>query len=211
MNLRIEYRVTCAGPPVFRRNHRPVRSIVVSLLLRALVSTFGSSISVRRSRLAAVVRAGVIALTLPFAALPLAQAQTMPPGAKQPSDFPRAKLTAGMYVIDAAVAATDADREQGLMYRTQLGANEGMLFVFNENAVHCFWMKNTLIPLSIAFIRADGTITDIDEMQAETENNHCPRNNGVYALEMSKGWFAAKGLKPGMQIKGLPRAQRRLA
>jgi len=152
-------------------------------------------------------RACVIALGLPFAALPLAQAQTMPPGAKQPSDFPRAKLTAGMYVIDAAVAANDADREQGLMYRTQLAPNEGMLFVFNENAVHCFWMKNTLIPLSIAFIRADGTITDIDEMQAETENNHCPRNNGVYALEMPKGWFAAKGIKPGTQIKGLPRAQ----
>ncbi|WP_404987349.1 DUF192 domain-containing protein [Caballeronia sp. LZ043] len=157
-----------------------------------------------------LVRACVIALALPCAALPLAQtaqAQTMPPGAKQPSDFPRAKLTAGMFVIDAAVAANDADREQGLMYRSQLAPNEGMLFVFNENAVHCFWMKNTLIPLSIAFIRADGTITDIDEMQAETENNHCPRNNGVYALEMSKGWFAAKGIKPGMQIKGLPRAQ----
>jgi len=59
-----------------------------------------------------------------------------------------------------------------------------------------------LIPLSIAFMRADGTITDIDEMQAETENNHCPRNNGVYALEMSKGWFASKGIQPGMQIKG---------
>lgn len=164
----------------------------------------------QRLNLIKLVRACVIALALPCAALPLvqtAQAQTMPPGAKQPSDFPRAKLTAGMFVIDAAVAASDADREQGLMYRTQLAPNEGMLFVFNENAVHCFWMKNTLIPLSIAFIRADGTVTDIDEMQAETENNHCPRNNGVYALEMSKGWFAAKGIKPGMQIKGLPRAQ----
>jgi uncharacterized membrane protein (UPF0127 family) len=179
----------------------------VNLLLRALVSPFSSTASARRSRIAAMIRACVIALLLPFAAAPLAQAQTMPPGAKQPSDFPRAKLTAGMYVIDAAVAANDADREQGLMYRTKLAPNEGMLFVFNENAVHCFWMKNTLIPLSIAFIRADGTITDIDEMQAETENNHCPRNNGVYALEMSKGWFAAKGIKPGMQLKGLPRAQ----
>lgn len=131
----------------------------------------------------------------------------IPPGAKQPSEFPRAKLTTGMFVIDAAVAANDADREQGLMYRTQLAPNEGMLFVFGENAVHCFWMKNTLIPLSIAFMRADGTVTDIDEMQAETTNNHCPRNNGVYALEMSKGWFSAKGIKPGMKIDGLPRPQ----
>jgi uncharacterized membrane protein (UPF0127 family) len=112
-----------------------------------------------------------------------------------------------MFVIDAAVAASDADREQGLMYRTTLAPNEGMLFVFNETAVHCFWMKNTLIPLSIAFIRGDGTITDIDEMQAETTDNHCPRNNGVYALEMSKGWFASKGIKPGMKIQGLPQPQ----
>jgi uncharacterized membrane protein (UPF0127 family) len=137
----------------------------------------------------------------------IAHAQQMPPGAKQPNEFPRIKLTLGMYVIDAAVAANDADREQGLMYRTQLAPNEGMLFVFGENAVHCFWMKNTLIPLSIAFIRADGTITDIDEMDAETTNNHCPRNNGVFALEMPKGWFTAKGIKPGMKIQGLPPLQ----
>ena len=152
-----------------------------------------------------------VAVALPLAALSFvattaapAQAQQMPPGAKQPSEFPRIKLTAGMFVIDAAVAANDADREQGLMYRTNLAPNEGMLFVFNENAGHCFWMKNTLIPLSIAFMRADGTITDIDEMQAETTNNHCPTHNGVFALEMPKGWFSAKGIKPGMQIQGLP-------
>ena len=154
-----------------------------------------------------------VAVALPLAAITLAataapaHAQPIPAGAKQPGDFPRAKLTAGMFVIDAAVAANDADREQGLMYRTSLAPNEGMLFVFNENAVHCFWMKNTLIPLSIAFIRADGTVTDIDEMQAETTNNHCPKNNGVYALEMSKGWFTSKGIKPGMKIHGLPAAQ----
>jgi uncharacterized protein len=136
-----------------------------------------------------------------------AVAQQMPAGAKEPSEFPHVKLTAGMFVIDAAVAANEADREQGLMYRTQLAPNEGMLFVFGENAIHCFWMKNTLIPLSIAFIRADGTVTDIDEMQAETTNNHCPRNNGVYALEMSKGWFATKGIAPGTKIQGLPAPQ----
>jgi uncharacterized protein len=156
-----------------------------------------------------LVRRALIALALPLLALTAlaAHAQDMPAGAKQPGDFPRTKLTAGMFVIDAAVAATDADREQGLMYRTKLAPNEGMLFVFNERAVHCFWMKNTLIPLSIAFIRADGTVTDIDEMAAETENNHCPRNNGVYALEMSKGWFSSKGIQPGMKIEGLPAQQ----
>ena len=155
-----------------------------------------------------------LAFALPAVALVAAQflpapafAQAMPAGAKPPEAFPRAKLTVGMFVIDAAVAANDPDREQGIMYRTQLAPNEGMLFVFNEQAVHCFWMKNTLIPLSIAFMRADGTITDIDEMQAETTNNHCPRNNGVYALEMSKGWFSAKGIRPGMKIGGLPQPQ----
>jgi uncharacterized membrane protein (UPF0127 family) len=156
-----------------------------------------------------LVRRALVALAIPLMALTTvaALAQDMPPGAKKPGDFPRAKLTAGMFVIDAAVASTDADREQGLMYRTKLAPNEGMLFVFNERAVHCFWMKNTLIPLSIAFMRADGTVTDIDEMDAETENNHCPRNNGVYALEMSKGWFSSKGIQPGMKIEGLPAPQ----
>jgi len=114
------------------------------------------------------------------------------------------QLTLGMNLINASVAANDADREQGLMFRKSLEPNEGMLFVFGENAGHCFWMKNTEIPLSIAFIRQDGTITDLDEMQAETTNNHCPTHNGVYALEMSKGWFTAHGIKPGMQIIGLP-------
>ena len=174
------------------------------LLLRSFSSLDPFHRAMRRGRFLRALRNLAVALALPLAVFSAASAQQMPPGAKQPTDFPRAKLTAGMYVIDAAVAASDADREQGLMYRTQLAPNEGMLFVFNENAVHCFWMKNTLIPLSIAFIRADGTITDIDEMQAETTNNHCPRNNGVYALEMSKGWFDAKGIKPGMKIQGLP-------
>ena len=158
------------------------------------------------ARLALAVALPVCALAAQFVPV-AAHAQAMPAGAKPPEAFPHVKLTAGMFVIDAAVAANDTDREQGLMYRTQLAPNEGMLFVFGENAVHCFWMKNTLIPLSIAFMRADGTITDIDEMQAETTNNHCPRNNGVYALEMSKGWFASKGIKPGMKIVGLPQPQ----
>lgn len=166
------------------------------------------SFFVRCALVVALPFAAFAALTFTTAATSSsALAQQMPPGAKKPSEFPRVKLTAGMFVIDAAVAANDADREQGLMYRSQLGPNEGMLFVFGENAVHCFWMKNTLIPLSIAFIRADGTITDIDEMQAETTNNHCPRNNGTFALEMPKGWFTAKGIKPGMVIQGLPPLQ----
>ena len=132
----------------------------------------------------------------------------MPAGAKQPGEFPRAKLTAGMFVIDAAVAANDADREQGLMYRTKLAPNEGMLFVFNENAVHCFWMKNTLIPLSIAFIQRGRHRSPIStKCRPRRPTTTARRNNGVYALEMSKGWFTSKGIKPGMKIQGLPAAQ----
>lgn len=181
------------------RESYSARSYVVRFSLRSLIARFAIAVALPVAALSAVSFAAMSAQD--------AHAQQMPQGAKQPGDFPRAKLTAGMFVIDAAVAANDADREQGLMYRSQLQPNEGMLFVFGENAVHCFWMKNTLIPLSIAFIRADGTITDIDEMQAETTNNHCPKNNGVYALEMSKGWFTSKGIKPGMKIQGLPAPQ----
>jgi len=172
----------------------------VRFSMRSLIARFAVAVALPLAALSA-------SITLVATTAAPAHAQQMPAGAKQPGEFPRAKLTAGMFVIDAAVAANDADREQGLMYRTNLAPNEGMLFVFGENAVHCFWMKNTLIPLSIAFMRADGTVTDIDEMQAETTNNHCPKNNGVYALEMSKGWFTSKGIKPGMKIQGLPAAQ----
>jgi uncharacterized protein len=180
----------------------------VRFSLRPLLARFLAPFLARCALAVAVSLAAVTALTFTtLATSGVAHAQQMPPGAKQPGDFPRVKLTAGMFVIDAAVAANDADREQGLMYRSRLGQNEGMLFVFGENARHCFWMKNTLIPLSIAFIAADGTITDIDEMQAETTNNHCPRNYGVFALEMPQGWFTSKGIKPGMKIQGLPPVQ----
>ncbi|MGI4813763.1 MAG: DUF192 domain-containing protein [Janthinobacterium lividum] len=126
------------------------------------------------------------------------------PGFKALGQFPSTTLSVGMYLIKAEVAANDADREQGLMYRKSLAPNSGMLFVFDDSAGHCFWMKNTEIPLSIAFIMDDGTISDIDEMQAETENNHCPTRAIRYTLEMEKGWFTRHGIKPGMQFKGLP-------
>jgi uncharacterized membrane protein (UPF0127 family) len=161
----------------------------------------------RLSRRAAAVALPVLGAAVLFAMQPQvagAQSPGVPAGMKQPGDFPKVKLTVGMYLIDASVAANEADREQGLMYRDKLAPNEGMLFVFDENAGHCFWMKNTEIPLSIAFIRDDGVITDLAEMKAETTDNHCPTHNGRYALEMSKSWFAAKGIEPGAQITGLP-------
>ena len=166
-----------------------------------------------RPSLARLARAAVFPLVLALGAggmsAAVAQTDDLPPGAKALDEFSHVQLHTGVFVIDAAVAANPADRKQGRMYRTQLASNEGMLFVFNVDAVHCFWMKNTQIPLSIAFMRADSAITAIDEMQAETTNSHCPRtrNDGVYALEMNQGWFEANGIRPGMKIEGLPQPQ----
>lgn len=141
-------------------------------------------------------------LWLSFAA---GMAATAPASAQ--ASLPVVKLSANIHVIRAEVAATEEDRERGLMYRRALAPNDGMLFVFDELAGHCFWMKNTLIPLSIAFIADDGTITDLDEMRAQTQDNHCPTHATRYALEMNRGWFTAHGLKPGMRILGLPAPQ----
>ena len=150
------------------------------------------------------VAAGAAFLTLATSTLAMAQvpkSDTPPPTFKQFGQFPEIELSAGLNVIHAEVAANDADREQGLMYRKSLQANSGMLFVFDDSAGHCFWMENTAIPLSIAFIAEDGTVTDVAEMAAETTNNHCPTRAIRYALEMDKGWFAQHGVTPGMQIK----------
>jgi uncharacterized membrane protein (UPF0127 family) len=139
------------------------------------------------------------------ACLAFAQPLATPPGTppasfKKFGQFPSVELNIGTNLIHAEVAANDADREQGLMFRKSLAPNSGMLFVFDDVAGHCFWMKNTEIPLSIAFIGDDGVITDIDEMAAETENNHCPTRAGRYTLEMEKGWFTKHGIKPGMRV-----------
>ncbi len=131
-------------------------------------------------------------------------ASAQPPTFKKLAQLPVITLTAGVHLIKAEVAAKEVEQEQGLMFREKLGANEGMLFVFDKIERHCFWMKNTRIPLAIAFIDAHGMVTDIDEMQADTRNLHCPTQAGRYALEMEKGWFAEKGIKPGEFIKGLP-------
>ena len=107
-------------------------------------------------------------------------------------------------MIHAEVAATDAQREQGLMHRKSLPENNGMLFVFDRPARSCMWMKNTLIPLSVAFIDYDGTIVNIEEMAPLTTDSHCSAGWIRYALEMNAGWFRKNGLKPGSRISGLP-------
>jgi uncharacterized membrane protein (UPF0127 family) len=114
-------------------------------------------------------------------------------------------LTAGVHLISAEVAADEQAREVGLMYRRGLEPNHGMLFVFDPAFKACMWMRNTLIPLSVAFIDADGRVVNIEEMQAQTDQIHCARREVPFALEMAKGWFAERGLKPGETvIGGLP-------
>jgi len=121
--------------------------------------------------------------------------------------FPVVPLTAGMHVIQAEVAATEPQRQQGLMFREKLAPNAGMVFLFGEPAQVCMWMKNTPLPLSVAFIDERGKILNIEDMQPQTLNSHCATGRATYALEMNKGWFAQKNIKPGTTIAGLPKTK----
>ena len=119
--------------------------------------------------------------------------------------LPSINLQAGIYKIQAEVASTPASRQLGLMHRVYLPVNDGMLFVFENKATHCFWMRNTKIPLAIAFISDDGKIINIEEMKPMSDDNHCPTAPIRYALEMNQGWFSQKGLSAGNVISGIPR------
>ena len=122
--------------------------------------------------------------------------------------LPVLELSAGMYRIEAEVAANDQHRQVGLMNRKTMPAQRGMLFVFPQERTHCMWMRNTLIPLSVAFIDADGYIINIENMQPQTEDNHCAKVPARYALEMNEGWFAQRGIKPGFRLQGIDKAPR---
>ncbi|WP_153145796.1 DUF192 domain-containing protein [Dechloromonas sp. H13] len=122
--------------------------------------------------------------------------------------MPVLELNAGFHRIEAEVAATDQNRQVGLMNRKAMPPQRGMLFVFPQENTHCMWMRNTLIPLSVAFIDADGVIINIENMQPQTEDNHCAKVPARYALEMNLDWFAQRGIKPGMKLKGIEKAPR---
>ncbi len=120
--------------------------------------------------------------------------------------FPTTQLTIGIHIVKAEMALSTEERAQGLMYREKMGSNEGMVFDFGAPAQVCMWMKNTLIPLSVAFISTDGKIANIEDMKPQTLDSHCGKA-GVpirYALEMNLGWFKQKNIKPGVKIDGLP-------
>ena len=119
------------------------------------------------------------------------------------AQLPIVKLSAGIHLIRAELAHTFDARAEGLMFRRSLGPNEGMFFVFPRTEIHCMWMKNTLIPLSVAFIDEKGRIVSISNMQPQTENPHCAAAPAKFALEMTRGWFSARGIKAGAGILGL--------
>lgn len=127
--------------------------------------------------------------------------------AQQPG-LPTIRLNAGIHVIQAEVASTAATRAQGLMQRKAMAQGAGMLFLFDDPAVQCMWMRNTFIPLSVAFIDERGDIVNIADMQPLDETSHCASRPVRYALEMNQGWFRKRGIGPGMRIDGIPPAKR---
>jgi uncharacterized protein len=119
--------------------------------------------------------------------------------------YSQGPLKIPLYIKDkeiwVEVAKTPEERLMGLMNRKYLGKDEGMLFIFEQEAYHGFWMKNTFIPLSIAFIDKEGRIVSIADMKPLTLESHDPPRPILYALEMNKGWFSANGIKPGETIR----------
>jgi uncharacterized protein len=129
-------------------------------------------------------------------------------GALRGEELPTIELRISGHPLAAEVAATTSTRTFGLMNRFSLKPDHGMLFVFDAPQPLAFWMKNTYVPLSIAFISADGRILNIEDMAPQTETTHPSRGLALYALEMKKGWFADRGIRPGDRVEGLGSAPR---
>ncbi len=135
----------------------------------------------------------------------LLAAAALPACAQDPqTHLPRVTLSAGMHQIDAQVAQTPDQRATGLMHRKEMPQHEGMLFAFERPSIQCFWMKDTLLPLSAAFVADDGTVVNIADMKPLALDSHCSDKPVRYVLEMNQGWFAKKGVKPGSKLNGKP-------
>jgi uncharacterized membrane protein (UPF0127 family) len=141
-----------------------------------------------------LLRRGLLALALATAAATWAQ--------DQPQNLAATTLKVGMHSIRAQLATTPMQRQIGLMHRREMPSHEGMLFVFDEPQQQCFWMRNTLIPLSIAFLAEDGTVVNLADMKPQSDESHCSAKPVRFVLEMNQGWFAKRGVKPGTRISG---------
>ncbi|MDO4723552.1 MAG: DUF192 domain-containing protein [Comamonadaceae bacterium] len=151
-------------------------------------------------------RANAAALALALAlALPAALQAQAPQAPDQPQlNLPRLALSFNMHRIDAQVASTPAQRQIGLMFRASMPQHEGMLFIFEQAGVQCFWMKNTPLPLTAAFLADDGTVVNLADMQPLSTEQHCSAQPVRYVLEMNQGWFAQRGIAAGMRLHGQP-------
>ena len=135
--------------------------------------------------------------------LPILMALAVAPAPALAQELPTVQLRAGMHLIRAEVAADYETRGRGLMHRKSLAPNAGMVFRFDQPSIQCMWMKNTLIPLSVAFLDEKGTVINIADMQPHSEQSHCSLQPALYALEMTRGWFAERGIKAGSRLAGL--------
>lgn len=150
----------------------------------------------------------ILSAAVAFAAV----SHAAPAVAQRPAECPWAflptklELSAGMHLVQAEVAADATERAKGLMCRPSMPTNAGMLFVFREVESHCMWMRNTLIPLSVAFIDEQGTIVSIHDMQPLSDDSHCAARPARFALEMNQGWFAKRGITPGARVVGVAKA-----
>lgn len=120
------------------------------------------------------------------------------------SNLKRQQFQIDTHQLEAELALTAEERQLGLMFRKSLAENQGMIFQFTHADYYCMWMKNTLIPLSIAFIDEQGKIINIEEMQANSEQTTCAKSKARYALEMNTGWYSQRQIKAGQKVDGLP-------
>ena len=139
-----------------------------------------------------------------IAALAVALTSTLAMAQDAPQELPTIRLSSGMHVLQVQVAQTPEQQQIGLMFRKTMGTNEGMLFIFDEPRQQCFWMKNTLLPLSVAFIDDSGVVANIDDMKPQTLDSHCSTKPVRYVLEMNVGWYDKRGIKAGSKFQGQP-------
>lgn len=145
----------------------------------------------------------LLAAALPWASPSWARSEAPQAPQGQPQmNLPHTEILAGMYRIDAQVAQTYDARQTGLMFRQSMPAHEGMLFVFSQPGVQCFWMRNTLLPLTAAFVADDGTIVNLADMKPLSDDSHCSAKPVRFVLEMNQGWFAQRGIKAGTKLQG---------
>ena len=150
---------------------------------------------------------GFDALDRAFARGLLAAALLFPASAWCDAPLRTAQIRVGKHPMKVEIVETDPQRAKGLMFREKLARDEGMLFIYDDAAYQSMWMKNTLIPLSVAFLDRDGVILNIEDMEPQTLDSHMSAGPASYSIEANKGWFAQKGVKPGDKVTGLPRGR----